>query len=318
MTDLNVICDNNTRWNSTYLSLQRALKLRERIELFCFQYKADLKHDTLTEAEWRHLNDVVIGLQPFHEVTLVLEGLAQHAQFGAIWEALPALGVLMERMEVGLNGTIAARNARDPLAVAYQNAWEKLLKYYGLTDDAHSIYAAAILLHPSHRKQYFNYHWIGEEAEWKDRMIMNVKKIWEHDYKPLLPPPHEPPLQQPPQRVASMVELFTRQAQNSHADGDEFDRYINGPPTIFATPHDCLPWLRSPQNLWPGITQHALDLLSIPAMSAELERVFSQAKRTITSDRNQLDDYTIEILELMRYWWTRNIITQPRAQRQGV
>ena len=122
MTDLNVICDNNTRWNSTYLSLQRALKLRERIELFCFQYKADLKHDTLTEAEWRHLNDVVIGLQPFHEVTLVLEGLAQHAQFGAIWEALPALGVLMERMEVGLNETIAARNARDPLAVVYQNA----------------------------------------------------------------------------------------------------------------------------------------------------------------------------------------------------
>ena len=51
MVDLNVICDNNTRWNSTYLSLQRAIKLRERLELFCFQYKVDLKHDTLTEAE---------------------------------------------------------------------------------------------------------------------------------------------------------------------------------------------------------------------------------------------------------------------------
>ena len=316
MADLNVICDNNTRWNSTYLSLQRAIKLRERIELFCFQYKADLKYDTLTEAEWQHLNDVVTGLQPFYEVTLVLEGLAQHAHYGAIWEALPALGVLMERMEVGLRETIGARNARDPLAVAYQNAWEKLLKYYGLTDDAHSIYAAAILLHPSHRKQYFDYHWTGDEAKWKDKMITNVKKIWEKDYKPLLPLAIEQPLQQPPQRVASIVELFARQAQNPHEDGDEFDRYINGPPTVFATPHDCLPWLRSPQNLWPSITQHALDLLSIPAMSAELERVFSQAKRTITSDRNALDDHTIEILELMRYWWKKNIITQPRAQRQ--
>ena len=147
-------------------------------------------------------------------------------------------------------------------------------------------------------------------------MIMNVKKIWENDYKPLLPLAVEQPLQQPPQRVASMVELFARQAQNPHEDGDEFVRYINGPPTVFATPHDCLPWLRSPQNLWLGIKQHALDLLSIPAMSAELERVFSQAKRTITSDRNALDDHTIEILELMRYWWKRNIITQPQAQRQ--
>lgn len=248
-------------------------------------------------------------------MTLVLEGLAQNAHFGAIWEALPALGVLLERMEYGLNQTIAERNARDPLAIAYQNAWEKLLKYYGLTDQAHSIYAAAILLHPSHRKQYFDYHWTGMEAQWKDNMITTVKKIWEDDYKPLLPLCDEQP-QQSPQRVASMVELFARQAQMPQGDGDEFDKYISGPPTIFATPHDCIPWLRSPQNLWPSITQHALDLLSIPAMSTELERVFSQAKRTITPDRNALDDHTIEILELMRYWWKRNIITQPRAKRQ--
>jgi hypothetical protein len=36
-------------------------------------------------------------------------------------------------MEQGLRDTTAARNARDPLAVAYQNAWEKLRKYYELT-----------------------------------------------------------------------------------------------------------------------------------------------------------------------------------------
>ena len=166
------------------------------------------------------------GLQPFYEVTLVLEGLAQNAHFGAIWEALPTLGVLLERMEQGLNQTIADRNPRDPLAIAYQNAWEKLLKYYGLTDKAHSIYAAAILLHPSHRKQYFDYHWTSEEAVWKDKMIANVKKIWEDDYKPLLPPLDETSQrQQPLQRVASIVELFARQTQILYGDGDEFDNY---------------------------------------------------------------------------------------------
>ena len=114
----------------------------------------------------------------------------------------------MERMEVGLRETTAARNARDPLAVAYQNAWEKLQKYYGLTDDAHGIYAAAILLHPSYRRQYFDYHWTGDEEQWKDTMIKNVKKVWEDEYKPLLTPTTE----QPEQRVASMVELYLRQA----------------------------------------------------------------------------------------------------------
>ena len=220
-------------------------------------------------------------------------------------------------MERGLSETIAERNARDPLAIAYQNAWEKLSKYYGLTDEARSIYAAAILLHPSHRKQYFDHHWTGNEVQWKDTMITVVKTIWEIEYKPLLTLASEQPQQpQPPQRVASIVELFTRQAQIPQRDGDEFDRYINGPPTVFATPHDCIPWLRSQSNLWPGITQHALDLLSILAMSAELECVFSMAKRTITSDRNALGDHTIEVLELMSYWWKQNIIAQPRGRQQ--
>ena len=62
-------------------------------------------------AEWLYLNDVIAGLQPFHEVTLFLEGLAQHASFGAIWEALPALEVLLQKMETGLNETMAARGA---------------------------------------------------------------------------------------------------------------------------------------------------------------------------------------------------------------
>jgi hypothetical protein len=42
------------------------------------------------------------------------------------------------------------------------------------------------------------------------------------------------------------------------------------------------------ENPWAIIRQQALDLLSIPAMSAEVERVFSSAKRLITADRNAL------------------------------
>jgi hypothetical protein len=38
----------------------------------------------------------------------------------------------------------------------------------------------------------------------------------------------------------------------------------------------------------------ALDLLSIPAMSAEVERVFSSVKRLLTSDRNRMNKDSIE------------------------
>ena len=46
----------------------------------------------------------------------------------------------------------------------------------------------------------------------------------------------------------------------------------------------------------------ALDTLSIPAMSAECERVFNSAKKLITPERNALADDTIEACECLKAW----------------
>ena len=50
-------------------------------------------------------------------------------------------------------------------------------------------------------------------------------------------------------------------------------------------------WLnlaKSPNNMFPVQTRLNLDAFSIPAMSAECERTFSQTKRLISDDRNDL------------------------------
>jgi len=46
----------------------------------------------------------------------------------------------------------------------------------------------------------------------------------------------------------------------------------------------------------------AIDVLSIPAMSAEPERVFSGARRTISWERMQLGEETIEKTECLKSW----------------
>ncbi|GKU09855.1 unnamed protein product, partial [Fusarium langsethiae] len=48
------------------------------------------------------------------------------------------------------------------------------------------------------------------------------------------------------------------------------------------------------QQTYPRLSRMAVDILSIPAMSAEPERVFSGARRTISWDRCQLGSRTIE------------------------
>ena len=45
----------------------------------------------------------------------------------------------------------------------------------------------------------------------------------------------------------------------------------------------------------------AFDLLSIPFMSAEYERIFSMIKRFIPSDRNRLKDDIIEAMSSLKH-----------------
>jgi hypothetical protein len=82
--DLIVILDNSTRWNSTYLSLHRALTLKKRIKTFCFEHRIDLSKDLLSDKEWAYLKEIIDGLKPFYEVTLRLEGQAKSRHYGAI------------------------------------------------------------------------------------------------------------------------------------------------------------------------------------------------------------------------------------------
>ena len=54
----------------------------------------------------------------------------------------------------------------------------------------------------------------------------------------------------------------------------------------------------------------AINIYSIPAMSAEPERVFSSAKHTKTDQRNRLKSETIELLECLKSWFQLGIFTE--------
>ena len=46
----------------------------------------------------------------------------------------------------------------------------------------------------------------------------------------------------------------------------------------------------------------AMDILSIPVMSDEPERVFSEGRQTISWERTQLGAETIEKIECLKHW----------------
>jgi hypothetical protein len=63
---------------------------------------------------------------------------------------------------------------------------------------------------------------------------------------------------------------------------------------------------------WKDLARMALEYLSIPAMSAEPERVFSGAKITISDRRCKLGDDAINALECLKSWHRDGLISASR------
>ena len=61
---------------------------------------------------------------------------------------------------------------------------------------------------------------------------------------------------------------------------------------------------------WPRLALMAIDVLSIPPMSDEPERVFSEARCTVTWDRGQIEAETIELRELLKHWKKSGILNK--------
>ena len=81
---------------------------------------------------------------------------------------------------------------------------------------------------------------------------------------------------------------------------DEYKSYCNEKPLSKVPPYLIQYWIGQVINT-PSLAQMALDLLSIPAMAAECERVFSSTKILISDHRNRLKDDIIEANECIQY-----------------
>jgi hypothetical protein len=139
-------------------------------------------------------------------------------------------------------------------------------------------------------------------------MIAKNKRYWELNYKENSP--NEPLAASESQDEPSedwLVDISDTKSV-THGRNDEFDEFVNG---SRLKPRD---WRKSNLFAWwvssgvPGLQQWALDSLSVPAMSAEVERCFSRARRLITYDRNRLKSESMEVLLCYKHWLDSGIL----------
>ena len=156
--------DNDTRWNSTYDMIQRALQLQEAIDRYIVAAMAEsrkskskaaerLEADQLHPPDWDELKVLYNLLSPFKELTIELQGNIVGARMnGAIFDVLPAMDMLLNTLE---DAKLAYKAQKSHFASCINLAWTKLDEYYNLSDNS-PVYVVAVMLDPEvavHREQ---------------------------------------------------------------------------------------------------------------------------------------------------------------------
>ncbi len=315
------------------MSIVRALNCRPRIDAFCNAHipksrKGDgIESDRLGPQHWLLLGQLHDVLHSFYEATLCGEGQRDHLGQWFItmdWllnEAWTSQENFRKQMEKH-----PGREEFSVLAAASAACWQKVEQYYNLAD-ASPAYYAAIALHPNHKWHWFNKKWKDDstKSSWleggstgKTGIKAIVRQLWEEEYKgkfKFTASPstnrQQPEASRPYQRVPN-DRFGSLHAHYQHDDSSSDDDYqTDNFDAFFATNHvkpkvkgiDPLEYWNSQYQTQPDLARFALDMLAIPLMSSECERVFSSAKLLVTDNRNRLKVDIIEANECLKWWF---------------
>ncbi|TKA81632.1 hypothetical protein B0A49_01266, partial [Cryomyces minteri] len=290
------------RWNSTHDMIERALQLKDAIDLYVNHAKqvletADIVKDELTLEDWQELTELRDLLQPMKETTKRLEGNAHTGAYGALWESLGALDFLLDHLEME-----KARLEHLPSShfkACVNLGWKKLNYYYSLSDQTPA-YRAAIVLHPRFKWRWFKKHWEKSHPEWIEEARKAVTELWQ-SYKRRYPLP----LQSQKERSNFTTYMDLDDEDDSLEEDDEFERFCS---LKTVRVEDPLIWWTHQQHEFPTLSRLAFDLLSVPAMSSECERLFSKAGQVLNEDTPRTKEDFAESRECLKSWLQHQLI----------
>jgi hypothetical protein len=171
----------------------------------------------------------------------------------------------------------------------------------------------ALILHPCRRTAWLQQQWPTTRAE---KALWSAKKLWERyrdglsifsvvphdDITQLSQKSHREKEKRRDERDVFYQIKEQRVLSSRPRTLDEYDEYCSESLYDPGTP-PLQWWLHETQRKrWPKLSTLAIEILSIPAMSAEPERIFSGGRRTMRWDRGQLSIETLEMLECQKNW----------------
>lgn len=280
----------------------------------------------LTDEDWQTIGYYHNLLRHFETCVKKLEGDGRRrvrvggkeAAYGLMQDICPAYEWLMGHLE---EAKLHADQKPEPahFRMNIYLAWVKLNKYYSAMDQS-PVYYAATVLHPAIRWDFLRRAYI-ERSDWIEKAQRLIGDLWQK-YKQL-----------PIQGEQHDLHNVTPAAKTKDAELDSFSSYLDsfkstGAPETepredqmndeldrwlrLADPveKDCDPFLYwfNKRFEYPRLTRMAIDILSVPPMAAECERVFSSCGNMVSAKRCRLQAETIAITQTVKSWLSTGLL----------
>ncbi|QKX61420.1 uncharacterized protein TRUGW13939_08568 [Talaromyces rugulosus] len=287
------IQDVKTRWNSTFLMLRRAKRLRAIFSLFCAEY--DCEEMLLSEHEWRQIDYLLCITEPFFDYTTQLSK-TRDVTAHYVFKIYNRLFDHLERSQTQL------QRKRVPWKKQMLDALDagrtKLDEYYAQTDTIRGhIYAVSTMLAPVNKFRFFlSSDW---DQKWRD--------IYRNAFQQALIPYQAQVKSQSQDAYSShtaaqpssrLEEMLDGKDIQPRAMTDEISQYLDSD-TVSVGP---LIFWKEHQYRFLAIAALARDALSFPATGAGVERLFNTARDVCHYRRGRMKTETIE--ELMMFLCT--------------
>ena len=307
------------------MAITRFLNCKGRVQQFCHDYtpssgsKPLSKDDILQSHHWKELEHLHDHLETFYEATLMVEGnstgLADHFQT-LDWLLNQLDSTKQKFLELSAETQKVNRiesQSYKYLAGCSEAAWLKCEKYYKKADES-AAYYAAIVLNPTLKMLWFEQQWEdkAQKDEWLTTVEALVKELWleykgnyvstssnlskraspesqskkiytsARAHKRLKVSQFEPSQPLPKDRLREYLETNCEAvSENEHFDVIQY-------------------WIDRSESQ-PDLARFALDILAVPPMSDECERLFSSCKILLEDRRSRLRMDIVEANECLRH-----------------
>lgn len=250
--------------------------------------------------------------------------LGQEGRYGTLWRVLHGMNFMSDilgKAQEEVNEPQVDLKKTEHFNTGINTAWLKLEKYFKLVNRS-PLYTAAIVLHPAWRLEYFEDKW-AEHPDWiktakKTFKALFLKYSEKNASANMAVEPaaahNESQSSKPKSTYLSYdgfsADYLSRRCQKQKrkdVESLELDNYLKSfdHQLVIDSP---LNWWKERQTEFPTLARMAFDLFSIPAMSSEVERVFSSSKRLITDDRNCLGSEVVEASETQKHWLKADLV----------